>query len=97
MPNHFQNTIIIVIVFLIVSEVTDFSIYLIFKFKQYKNVNIANVVYYGKTRLFDGLFTIASIELSQNSPPIRFRIPQHQETVCNKMLGLISSTCDEIT
>ena len=30
-------------------EVFDFSIQLIFKFKQYKNANIAKPVYYGKT------------------------------------------------
>ena len=30
-------------------EVTDFSILLIFNFKQHKIPNIANVLYYGKT------------------------------------------------
>ena len=30
---------------------TDFSMNLIFKYKQHKNVNIANFVYYGKTRM----------------------------------------------
>ena len=34
-------------------EVTDFSILLICKIRQYKVVNIANFVYCGKTRLFD--------------------------------------------
>ena len=33
-------------------EVTDLSILLIFKFKQYKNVDIANLVHYGKTRTY---------------------------------------------
>ena len=32
-------------------EVTDFSIHLILKFKQYQNANIANFVYYGKTQI----------------------------------------------
>ena len=32
--------------------VTDLSILLIFKFKQYKNVNISNLVHYGKTRTY---------------------------------------------
>ena len=32
-------------------ELTDFSILLSFKNKQYKNTNIANFVYYGKTRM----------------------------------------------
>ena len=34
---------------LIIIEVADFSFHLIFKFKQYKNANIAKL-YYGKTR-----------------------------------------------
>ena len=32
---------------------TDFSILMIFKNKQYKNANIANIVYYEKTRMHD--------------------------------------------
>ena len=36
---------------LIEIEVTDKYISLIFNFKQYKNVNFANIVYYGKTRM----------------------------------------------
>ena len=35
-------------------DLTDNYIYLIFKFKQYKNVNFANFVYYGKTRIQRG-------------------------------------------
>ena len=31
---------------------TDFSIRLIFKFKQHENTNIANFVYYGKTAAY---------------------------------------------
>ena len=30
----------------------DFSCQFIFKFKQYQNANIANFVYYGKTRMY---------------------------------------------
>ena len=30
---------------------TDFSILIFLKFKQYKNVNIANFAYYGKNRM----------------------------------------------
>ena len=32
-------------------EVTEFCIHLILKFKQYQNADIANFVYYGKTRM----------------------------------------------
>ena len=38
-------------IFWIKIEVTETCILLIFKFKQYKNANIANFVYYGKTRI----------------------------------------------
>ena len=37
--------------FWIIIEVTDFSVYLIFKFKQYKNAKIANFVCYDKSRM----------------------------------------------
>ena len=33
-------------------EVTDFSVFLIFKFKPYNNANIPNFLYNGETRLF---------------------------------------------
>ena len=33
-------------------DILNYSICHIFKFRQYKNVNIANFVYYGKTRLY---------------------------------------------
>ena len=36
-------------------EVIDFSILLIFKYKQYKNANIANFIHYGKTRVYVNL------------------------------------------
>ena len=32
---------------------SNFCIWLIFEFKQYKNANIANFMYYGKTRMND--------------------------------------------
>ena len=49
--NQFENRFVFVTVLWIAIEVTDFSIYFIFQFKQYKNANISNFLYYGKTRL----------------------------------------------
>ena len=46
---QFQCKLTLVIVLLILIEKTDFIILLIFKCKQYKNVNIANFVHNGKT------------------------------------------------
>ena len=43
-------------------EVTDFLILLIFKFKQNRNSNIANFVYYGNTRM--GLTRTATVVLT---------------------------------
>ena len=34
----------------------DFSIFLNFKLKQYKNVNVVNFVYYGKTGFMEYIF-----------------------------------------
>ena len=47
--NQFQCKLTFSIVLSIYIEVPDFCILLIFKFKQYKNVDVANFVYYGKT------------------------------------------------
>ena len=60
-PDQFQSRLTFVIVFWIVIEMTDFSISLTFIFKLYKNANIANFVYHGKTRLRSG-----KILLSEN-------------------------------
>ena len=48
--NQFQIKFTFVMVVSSKIKVADFSISLGFKFKQNKNVNIANFVYYGKTR-----------------------------------------------
>ena len=63
-------------------EVTDFSILLIFKHKQYKNANVANFVYYGKLDLVIKWAVITSLSYShacqflfvcaEEQAPIRF-------------------------
>ena len=66
-------------------KVTDFSIHLIFKFKQYKNANFANFLYYGKTRSIQPVCLIRT--------QLDYEMPTHAHAPCRRTLHNLFTLC----